>query len=204
MSRHSDLAANRSHEPAFHQATDPASDADNRVTNGKQWMDTSTTPPTLKVRISGAWVLSTTGALATTTNPVVVSGASSPSSGQVLTATSSTAANWQTPSGGGGATVYKQTTYQATTIGSNNTGVTSYFLSTGTSTIPAGTTQTITVNKGSGAASHIFTVYLTVSGGFANSVYLTSSQTFPITGSTFTINNNDDVSHDVLIMAVVD
>lgn len=44
--------------------------------------------------------------LKSATTTVVVSGATAPTSGQVLTATSSTAANWQTPSGGGGSTVY--------------------------------------------------------------------------------------------------
>lgn len=41
--------------------------------------------------------------LATSGSPVVVSAASAPSAGQVLTATSATAANWQTVSTGGGA-----------------------------------------------------------------------------------------------------
>jgi hypothetical protein len=40
--------------------------------------------------------------LKTATTTVSVSGATAPTSGQVLTATSSTAATWQTPSGGGG------------------------------------------------------------------------------------------------------
>lgn len=44
--------------------------------------------------------------LKSATTTVVVSGATAPTSGQVLTATSSTAANWQTPSGGAGSTVY--------------------------------------------------------------------------------------------------
>ena len=41
-----------------------------------------------------------TDGLSTTGSPVIVSGASAPSSGQVLTATSSTAATWQTPTSG--------------------------------------------------------------------------------------------------------
>ena len=38
----------------------------------------------------------TAGSLATTTTPVVVSGATAPTAGQVLTATSGTAADWET------------------------------------------------------------------------------------------------------------
>lgn len=45
----------------------------------------------------------TAGGLRSATTVVAVSGATAPSSGQVLTATSSTAATWQTPSGGAGA-----------------------------------------------------------------------------------------------------
>jgi hypothetical protein len=51
-------------------------------------------------------------ALNSATTTVVVNGATAPSAGQVLTATSSTAANWQTPSGGGGTT--NQMVFQGT------------------------------------------------------------------------------------------
>lgn len=49
-----------------------------------------------------AGTATTTQGLTSATTTVSVSTATAPTSGQVLTATSSTAANWQTPSGGGG------------------------------------------------------------------------------------------------------
>lgn len=322
MARHSDLTASRSHEPAFHSATDPALTVDNRVTAGKFWVDITTpSAPILYVRneANSAWVIVSSGstftdttfaindvtvptkqikfdaagtaststtilssqttnkiltmpdatdtftvnALAQTltnktlTSPiistisntgtitlptatttlvgtgtsdtltnktidsstntvkadklttsgaaVVVSAAAPPSTGQVLTATSATAANWQTPSGGSGMSIYKQTTGGATTIGNSST-ITTPLMALGRVTIPASTTQTVTLNKGGSAASNIYSVMLTTKGNWSNLVYLedVAGNVFPIAASTITINNNDSVSHDVYVMAIID
>lgn len=311
MARHDEIAANRSHVPAFHSATDPALDANNRVTAGKQWVDiTVPSAPVLYIRneANSAWVaisgstdfsdsvfrvsdnttptkklafevsgvtgtktltvpdanttivgtdamqtltnktltapvissIVNTGtltlptstdtlvaratsdtltnktidsstntvrasSLATTTSPVVVSGATAPTTGQVLTATSATTANWQTPSGGGSVSVYKQTTGGGTTFGDSTT-ITTPLISIGRVTIPASTTQTVTVNKGGSAASNIYSIMLTTKGNWSNLVYLedVAGNVFPKVGSTITINNNDTVAHDVYIQAIID
>lgn len=59
--------------------------------------------PTLNQNTTGNAATATAAAgLESATTTVVVSGATAPTAGQVLTATSGTAADWQTPGGGGG------------------------------------------------------------------------------------------------------
>lgn len=355
MARHSDLLANRSHEPAFHQTSDPFGLADNRVTAGKFWVDiTIPAAPILYIRneANSAWVVVSSGStftdttfaindsvdatkqikfdaagttgtsttiqgsqttnktltlpdvtstvlartstdqganrvqnkdldasntkivdntdttkkiaftasgnttavtgtiaavfttaktltlpdatdtlvakattdiltnktITSTTNNVAaksllsatttidVFAAAAPTSGQVLTATSGTAATWQTPGGGGGGmSIYKQTTGGGTTFGDSSV-ITTPLMALGRVTIPASTTQTVTVNKGGSAASNIYSVMLTTKGNWSNLVYLedVAGNVFPKVGSTFTINNNDSVSHDVYVMSIID
>lgn len=140
------------------------------------------------------------------TTTINVSSATAPTSGQVLTATSGTAATWQTPGGGGGGmTIYKQTTGGDTTVG-NSSSITTPLMALGRVTVPASTTQTVTINKGGSAASNIYSVMLTTKGNWSNLVYLedVAGNVFPKVGSTITINNNDTVSHDVYVMVILD
>jgi hypothetical protein len=67
--------------------------------NANLTVATSTTTPVITIVQSPA--------LKSATTTIDVSASAAPSAGQVLTATSSTAANWQTPSGGGGSSGFE-------------------------------------------------------------------------------------------------
>jgi len=92
--------------------------------------------------------------LKTATTTVSVSGATAPTSGQVLTATSSTAATWQTPSGGGGGTPPTQ----ALKTDTESTTSTTYADITG---------LTITVTPPSVTQSYILRAVLQIANGSA-------------------------------------
>ena len=73
----------------------------NDITSGTNTTATMTVGSGAQIAVTGTGIVTATQ-LATTTLPVVVSSATAPTTGQVLTATSATTADWQTPSGGGG------------------------------------------------------------------------------------------------------
>jgi Protein of unknown function (DUF2793) len=90
------------------------SSAFSAITSGTNTTATMIVGSGASLTFSGTGVIEATE-LATSGSPVVVSAASPPSTGQVLTATSATAANWQTPSGGG------STAFSAITSSTNTT-----------------------------------------------------------------------------------
>jgi hypothetical protein len=106
----------------------------------------------------------TTAGLETATSTVIVSGASAPTAGQVLTATSGTAADWQTPSGGGGglSELFKFHTTASNNIG-NNALVTGMSYEIPANSLASGTSFRIMI--AAATASNTTDLYLdTVSG----------------------------------------
>jgi collagen type VII alpha len=97
-----------------------------------------------------------TNALKSASTTVDVSAATAPSSGQVLTATSSTAATWQTPSGGGAASIFSMS-YNSSTVSSSATNYFSLNGGTATGNATEANRQCIVPRSGTVSALYIKT-----------------------------------------------
>ena len=129
---------------------------DNNLGTPTTLVGTNITGTAAGLTAGNATLATAANGLKTASTTVVVSAATAPTSGQVLTATNSTTANWQTPSGGGG--------WTATAVSAINSTLTN---TSGTLSCTTGTSGQLGCLKPDGTTITASAGTLTVVGGVA-------------------------------------